>query len=119
MRDSAGISFLNALRSDWQYDPLPYWREVRVPVYVMLGALDRSVPTAESAPLLRAALRDAGISDATVRVFPNGNHGLMEAQTGFERGAQANRYYVAGFQGDLIAWMRKQVAAGRTNKARD
>jgi pimeloyl-ACP methyl ester carboxylesterase len=42
--DSGGRAYLNTLRSSWEYDPVPYWRQVRVPVFVMLGALDRSVP---------------------------------------------------------------------------
>jgi hypothetical protein len=75
----------------------------------MLGGLDRSVPTAESAPMLRQALADAGNLDATVRVFDRGNHGLLEARTGYESEIHELDRYVAGFQDDLIEWIEEQV----------
>lgn len=107
--DSMGVAYLNKLRAEWQYDPIPYWRTVRTPVYIMLGGLDRSVPTAESAPLLRRALADAGNHDATVRVFDRGNHGLLESRTGYEREVHALGYYVPGFQDGLIRWIEAHV----------
>jgi dienelactone hydrolase len=107
--NSTGLAYLNKLRAEWQYDPIPYWREVRAPVYIMLGGLDRSVPSAESAPLLRGALADAGIPDATVRVFERGNHGLLEAHTGYEREILALDRYVAGFQDGLIEWIEEHA----------
>jgi hypothetical protein len=107
--DSAAVAFLNKLRSEWQYDPLPYWRTVRSPVYIMLGGLDRSVPTAESAPLLRGALAAAGNRDATVRVFDRGNHGLLESRTGYDREVNTLSHYVPGFQGGLVRWIETRV----------
>jgi dienelactone hydrolase len=53
--DSGGVAFVNSLRATWDYDPTPYWSKVRAPVYIMLGGLDRSVPTAESAAAPRRA----------------------------------------------------------------
>ena len=105
--DSFGLAFLNSLRASWRYDPIPDWRLVRVPVYIMLGGLDRSVPTAESAKLFRATFAAAGVKNATVRVFPAGNHGLLEARTGFQRETHALGYYVAGFQEDLVRWIQR------------
>jgi hypothetical protein len=107
--DSMAVAFLNKLRTEWQYDPLPYWRTVRAPVYIMLGGLDRSVPTAESAPLLRAALAAAGNGDATVRVFDRGNHGLLESRTGYDREVHALSHYVPGFQDGLVRWIKAHV----------
>ena len=111
--DSEAVAYLNKLRAEWQYDPLPYWRMVRAPVYIMLGALDRSVPTAESAPLLRDALAAAGNGDATVRVFEQGNHGLLQSQTGYEREMLSLSRYVPGFQDDLVGWIEAHVRPAR------
>jgi dienelactone hydrolase len=112
--DSMAVAFLNKLRTEWLYDPIPYWRMVRVPVYVMLGGLDRSVPTAETAPALRAALAAAGNGDATVRVFDRGNHGLLEARTGYDREVLELSHYVPGFQDGLVRWIGDHVGlAGR------
>jgi dienelactone hydrolase len=104
--DSGAMAYVDNLRTDWGYDPLPYWSHVRVPVYVMLGGLDRSVPTAESAQLLRDALARAGNTRAIVRVFPSGNHGLLEARTGFDAESRLLDRYVAGFQDGLVRWIR-------------
>ena len=107
--DSAGAAFLDALRTAWAFDPLPYWKQVHSPVYIMLGALDRSVPTAESAMAFRALFKEAGNHAAQVRVFPTGNHGLLIARTGFDREARTLRYFEPEFQSGLIAWMRQVV----------
>jgi len=105
--DDRGVAYLNKLRAEWKYDPIPSWRSVRVPVYIMLGANDRSVPTAESAQLLRRALAGAGNVDATVRVFERGNHGLLESRTGYPQ--EALSHYVRGFQDGLVRWIEAQV----------
>ena len=107
--DSMGAAFLNKLRAEWRYDPIPYWRTLRTPVYIMLGGLDRSVPSAESASLLRRALAEAGNQDATVRVFERGNHGLLEARTGYDHETLALAYYVPGFQDNLVRWIKEHV----------
>ncbi|HEY2954946.1 MAG TPA: alpha/beta fold hydrolase [Candidatus Eisenbacteria bacterium] len=111
--DTRAVAFLNKLRAEWQFDPLPYWRMVRVPVYIMLGGLDRSVPTAESAPLLRGALAAAGNGDATVRVFDQGNHGLLESRTGYDREVFELSRYVPGFQDGLVGWLEAHAKPSR------
>jgi dienelactone hydrolase len=103
--DSSGLAFVNSLRSTWNYDPIPYWSKIRVPVYIMLGGLDRSVPSTESAPMFRAALARAGNTRATVRIFPTGNHGLMESRSGFNSEARLLDHYVDGFQEGLVRWI--------------
>jgi pimeloyl-ACP methyl ester carboxylesterase len=111
--DKGAAAFVDKLRSEWEYDPIPYWRQVKVPVYVMLGDLDRSVPSAETAPMLRAALAEAGNKDATVRVFKNANHGLLQARTGYDRETKSLSYYVAGFQDGLVSWIQLHVREKR------
>ena len=110
--DSGGARFINSLRRSWAYDPIPLWRQVKVPVYIMLGGLDRSVPTEESARAFRNVFRESGNPDATVRVYPRGNHGLLEAHTGFDDEARHLSYYLPGFQESVVSWIRKRVASG-------
>lgn len=107
--DNAAVAFVDKLRAEWEYDPIPYWKKVKVPVYVMLGELDRSVPSAETATMLRAALAEAGIKDATVRVFKGANHGLLRARTGYDRETRSLGYYVPGFQEGLVSWIKRHV----------
>jgi dienelactone hydrolase len=56
------------------YDPIDWWRRVRVPVLLVYGAEDQRVPAAESAARIAAALRAAGNTRVTVRVFPGADH---------------------------------------------
>jgi hypothetical protein len=105
--DSAGAAFIDALRRDWAFDPQPYWRQVHTPIYIMLGALDRSVPTTETAAAFRALFKEAGNQRARVRVFPTGNHGLLVARSGFDHEAGTLRYFEPEFQSGLVAWMRE------------
>jgi pimeloyl-ACP methyl ester carboxylesterase len=107
--DSGAIAYLNKLRSEWEYDPMPYWKNVNVPVYVMLGDLDRSVPSEKSAGMLRDVFSKSSARDATVRVFKNANHGLLVAKTGYNRENGSLAYYVPGFQDHLIQWIQQHV----------
>jgi uncharacterized protein len=111
--EPAAVAFLDKLRSEWKYDPIPHWKNVRAPVYVMLGDLDRSVPSAMSDSLLRGALSEARRTDATVRVFKGANHGLLAAKTGYDREARSLAYYVQGFQNELVSWIGRHVPCKR------
>ncbi|HET7613761.1 MAG TPA: hypothetical protein VFK26_07520 [Gemmatimonadaceae bacterium] len=83
----------------------------------MLGGLDRSVPTGETAPAFRKVFRESRNPDATVRVVPQGNHGLLEALTGFDSEARFLAYYLRGFQNSVASWIRERVGlAGLTAK---
>jgi dienelactone hydrolase len=105
--DSGGRAYLATLRSAWEYDPMPYWRQVRVPVYVMLGEHDRSVPSEETAAALRSAFSSVHHPDATVRLFPDGDHGLVAVGDG--SGAWKAMQYVPDFQAGLVRWLRAHV----------
>lgn len=56
------------------YDPVSWWRHVRVPVLLVYGAEDQRVPAAESAERIRVALRAGGNRQLTVRIFPGADH---------------------------------------------
>jgi dienelactone hydrolase len=55
------------------HDPLATARQLRAPVLILHGATDRQVPAAQAAEL-ETAIRAAGNTDATARVFPSLNH---------------------------------------------
>ncbi|MGH7572194.1 MAG: alpha/beta hydrolase family protein [Gemmatimonadota bacterium] len=66
-------------RLNGTYDPIPYWKDVDVPILVAYGEEDEddNVPVAESVHRLEAAL--AGHDDATIRVFAGAGHALWAA----------------------------------------
>jgi len=72
-----------AARQPWMahfraYDPLPTARQVRQPVLILHGALDRQV-TVGQADTIAQAMRDAGNTDVTVRIFDGLNHLFLVA----------------------------------------
>lgn len=62
------------------YDPIRAARLVRQPTLIVQGALDRQV-SAGQADTLAAAIRQAGNSDITTRVFPRLNHLFLVSET--------------------------------------
>ena len=82
--DTSKLSEL--MRSPWmkhflRYDPLPVIAQVRQPILILQGEIDRQV-TADQAPMIEKAARAAGNKDVTVRVFPGLNHLFLPAKTG-------------------------------------
>ncbi len=63
------------------FDPRPFLRQLRIPIYWFYGGLDRHQPTGLDVPVLEALKSETG-ADYSWRVFPNGDHGLFEVQTG-------------------------------------
>ena len=53
-----------------------------LPLLAIFGELDPLLPALESVATYRKALRAAGNRDATIVVFPQGNHRIRVAETG-------------------------------------
>ncbi len=84
------------------YEPLEALRRVRCPFLAVFGALDVLVPVWESARLCSQALRDARNLDATIAVFPQGNHRIQLEET---------RQFVPGSLDLLGDWALRRVAS--------
>lgn len=102
-------SYLRDLQRVFIFDPIPVWEQITCPVLVLLGEVDRSVPTQESAPKIEQALRKAGNKDFTITVFPKGSHGLLESETGYNSDAPNVKRYVPGYLESMTAWLLKRV----------
>jgi alpha-beta hydrolase superfamily lysophospholipase len=63
------------------YEPLPTIRKVRQPMLILQGENDRQV-TADQAPMIEKAAREAGNRDVTYHVFPGLNHLFLPSKTG-------------------------------------
>ena len=83
------------------YEPLEALARVRCPFLAVFGALDVLVPVWESARLCSQAIRDAENPDATVVVFPRGNHRIQLEGTG---------RFVPGYLDLLGDWVLHRVA---------
>ena len=56
------------------FDPLPYWRKVSIPVLVLLGSEDHNVPSAES----KARFEALGQDNIRVIMYEGSGHGLED-----------------------------------------
>lgn len=58
------------------YDPLPALERVRCPILALFGEHDMVVPVQQSISLIQQTLARSGQQQATVRVFPQADHGI-------------------------------------------
>lgn len=90
------------------FDPLPYITELEIPGLWLFGAKDASVPVAQSAANLQEIIDSAEKSNYSYTVFPNGNHGLWESETGSMADWPYIREVVPGYFDILLDWLRSQ-----------
>jgi pimeloyl-ACP methyl ester carboxylesterase len=98
---SRGLSVLD-------FDPLPVWSRVEVPVLAMWGASDQLVPAAKSRALIEQAMLPRTRARATFQTFPDASHGFL---TVAPRGAQWDWPRLApGFHELVADWIVQNAA---------
>jgi hypothetical protein len=88
------------------YAPGPVLEKLRVPVLALFGGLDHTVLADENAGQWRAALARGGHKDYTIKIFPTGNHMLLEARTGAEDEYPALKRFVPEVAPLVLDWLR-------------
>jgi pimeloyl-ACP methyl ester carboxylesterase len=96
---------IEALRRADIYDPAQVLARVTVPTLALYGALDRAVDTAHDAPLLQSAFKKAGMTDFTLRIYPQAGHSLFVSQTGYPDQRSAPRRCVPGYTQTMLGWL--------------
>jgi pimeloyl-ACP methyl ester carboxylesterase len=66
------------------YDPLPHFLSLDIPILVGMGSADDSVPV-ESVLFLAEQFRVAGKSNLTLMIYPDADHRLMTDSTSYRR----------------------------------
>jgi pimeloyl-ACP methyl ester carboxylesterase len=109
-RDQAGYAYFSIQdEADWrglcrfvteEYDPAATLARIHCPLLAIFGAQDVLVPAWESAQIYSASVRAAGNPDATIVVFPQGNHRIQLAQDG---------PFVAGYLDLLGDWVARRI----------
>ena len=98
-------------------DPVPWIQQLRIPALWIYGGLDKHIPARLSVRRLEPLVREPG-RDFSVEVFPNGNHALVETQTGLTSEMLGSDRFAPGLFPEVAAWLRKhglsQLAAGHT-----
>jgi len=90
------------------FDPVPVFERLEVPVLAVLAERDESIPALESAEIL-GALADGGNKPFTVRVFPDADHGMRVGPTDERFRWPA---YVPGYLDLLSTWVTEQTSVG-------
>lgn len=59
------------------FDPIPYWKDVNVPVFLAFGEDDKNVPV--SACIER--LKENDLNNYKINTYPNGGHGIIDVES--------------------------------------
>jgi dienelactone hydrolase len=85
-------------------------RQVRQPVLAILGGMDTLTPPQESAAIWADVMRQRGDDDFSVRLFPQGTHGLLVAgKTGVPFEFLREIRWVPGYFDTLVKWIHHHV----------
>lgn len=60
-----------------EFDPIPYWKDVDVPVFIALGGGDENVPVEASI----RRLKENNLNHFNIKVYPDGGHAIRDIQT--------------------------------------
>lgn len=83
------------------YDPVPFWKQVNVPVLFLYGEEDRSVEPQKSIDILNRLKTEHDL-DFTITMFPAANHGIrVPVDSSFPYTRPAEGYFDA-----VIDWLR-------------
>jgi pimeloyl-ACP methyl ester carboxylesterase len=104
-------------KDDWIYqwyapvgnfNPLPLWEQVKVPVLLIYGERDRNTPVAPSLAGIGEALKKAGNSDFTPLILPGAAHNLTIQ---WQQGEPFFWWHAApGYSDLLTAWVKTRFA---------
>lgn len=108
------FSDLNELRYYWRtlysYDPALALEKVSCPILALFGELDNSTPVPQTIANMQRALRIAGNANFTYKVFPRGNHGLLESETGGNSEIPRLRRFVPKLFDTMTIWLRRKAS---------
>lgn len=99
-----------SFRSFLLAEPQRWLQRLDVPTLAVYGRLDTQVPAVQNEGRMRAALRLAGVADATVRTLPGLNHLLQPASAGGVAEYGRIRTTVAPEALDLVSeWLTERL----------
>ena len=107
-------SSLDELQRDWQkiysFNPASALEKVSCPVLALFGDRDNSTPVKPTIANIERALKMAGNKDLTVKIFPKGNHGLLEAETGANSEIPKLKRFVPRLFETIRDWLQRRKA---------
>lgn len=94
----------------------PFLEKITCPVLAIFGELDTFVNTKESVEIYSEALKKAGNSDVTIKVFPEADHAIFPTKTGsveemMKSLQQPVKVFAPGYLETMGEWLEKRFAA--------
>jgi dienelactone hydrolase len=96
-------------------DPVPWIRQLRIPVRWVFGGLDQHVPTSRSVRVLERIRAETG-QDFSWRVFPNAPHSLLETGSGLLAATAAAPSFARGLLTDIREWLEARGFGSSPNR---
>jgi dipeptidyl aminopeptidase/acylaminoacyl peptidase len=59
------------------FDPIPYWKQIRIPVFFAFGGNDTNLPVDDCIKRLKAH----NLEHFKIKTYPNGGHGILDPET--------------------------------------
>ena len=78
---------------------------------VLRRVRDSNIPVQASIPIIKAALKRAGNTDYTIKVFPTGRHDLVEGENGGPKESARMKRYAPGFWSTMTDWLMDRLTA--------
>jgi pimeloyl-ACP methyl ester carboxylesterase len=107
-KSSSLVELRKYWETDYSYDPSVALERVSCPVLALFGELDKSTPVSQTIANMQRALKIAGNTRFTYKVFPKGNHGLLESETGSNREIPKLKRFVPGLFDTITVWLQKR-----------
>ncbi len=98
------------LMSILDFDPIPLWEQVNIPVLCVWGASDRVVPATRSQDAIAAALARGGNTSATFRRYEDVDHTLLYPRAPDEPWDWPR--LASEFAHELAHWLKTHLAPG-------
>lgn len=106
---------LEGLRQFWQrsatYNPIPALEKLNIPVLAYWGGKDTFLPVPESIAAFKQAMAKAGNKNYVVKVYPNGNHSLIESDSGSPSTGGKEKKFLAELWKMQTDWLRRIKAS--------
>lgn len=92
------------------YDPVPALEKLNIPVLAFWGGKDTFLPVPETVAAFKQAMAKAGNKNYFVKIYPNGNHSLIESERGSPSTGGKEKNFLAGFWKMKTDWLLERVS---------
>ena len=107
--DAQDHPYWGVIRRLYFYDPGPTLRQLRTPTLALFGELDNNIIADKNQAAWESAL-DSGVNpDFTLKVLPNANHALLDAEIGNNAESESLDGFVPEYFLTVHEWLRERI----------